>query len=44
MVDKPKTVYDHYWCTRLGVEWSLCKSEVVDCKGGGGKDALIGGM
>jgi hypothetical protein len=36
-VEKSNSVNDHYWCTRLRVEWFLCGSKMVNHKSGGPK-------
>ena len=35
--EKLKMVNDHYWYTRLGIEWFLCGPVMANCKSGGPK-------
>ena len=39
-VENLKTLNDHYWCTRLGVEWLLCGPKMAEYKSGGPKGVL----
>ena len=36
-VEKLKMVYEHYYYTKVGVEWFLCRPKMANCKSGGPK-------